>query len=119
MVLPATRAWVHHSREQTTQLEVFTKNRFAKVRTFLALPVGKRKARLGAKIKEVSASVDLLVRFVSLPLEDGRLPTYPVSAQLSISDFSIAPATASGDDEPDDMPASYRKWVRKAKQDKV
>jgi len=49
--------------------------------------------------------IDLLVRFVSLPLDDGLLPTYPKSAQLSIKDFSIAPATASGDDEPDAMAA--------------
>lgn len=48
----------------------------------------------------------LLIRFVSLPLLEGRRPTYPVSAQLSMSDLSIAPASALGDDEPEDMVAA-------------
>lgn len=45
---------------------------------------------------------------MSLPLLDGRLPMYPVSAQFSINDLSMAPAAASGDDEPDDMALKRR-----------
>lgn len=33
---------------------------------------------------------------------------YPVSAQFSINDLSMAPAAASGDDEPDDMALKRR-----------
>lgn len=67
--------------------------------------VGKARAIKGQAASAQQQQQYLLVLFVSRPLLDGRRPTYPVSAQLSISDLSIAPASA-GDDEPDDMAAA-------------
>lgn len=61
--------------------------------------------RYNKEARAPEGDCDLLVRFVSLPLDDGLRPTYPVSTQLSIR----APVMASGDDEPDDMLADGRR----------